>query len=483
MIPDLKILNQTIDSLYLRLFSCSEPSAFLDNLAAEMRLYKQDFSYSEPSVYFVDLPNLGRFEVISHGHAPYEFILTNPEICDIRIWNTDRFISPAAIDTGHIYLDFHSKYLQCQSDDYGLVDDFIKNIFELFYINIIGDWAKVSRADLAVDIQGFDFLWEDLQKFAKRSRKIDALSTEDYYLSQLGEIQEKILKPQMCDKGGSNFTSLKIQHETDTGNTLLELNPEQLAALKELLNLELNSPSLTRLIFAKKLQTCYFGRFGSKLYARTYIKDREIKISGKEFLKDFWLANGWDNESQVVRHEFSMSGDFLREFHCDPVISRDGCLHWKDFKRAIPQIWIYLTSDWLRHTTAENSLNSRSPNSEFWDCVSSAFSPATPIYQRESIPPLASEKLAGQIISQAIGCIRTASALIIGGWAKAYHWLSGEQEDYLPELLHALSDEILDSIQFTDIKAKRDHYGIDEFTDTQFSAALRRDKLKLGRGS
>jgi hypothetical protein len=27
------------------------------------------------------------------------------------------------------------------------------------------------------------------------------------------------------------------------------------------------------------------------------------------------------------------------------------------------------------------------------------------------------------------------------------------------------------------------HYGLDNFTDTQFSAALRRDRLKLGRGS
>jgi hypothetical protein len=87
------------------------------------------------------------------------------------------------------------------------------------------------------------------------------------------------------------------------------------------------------------------------------------------------------------------------------------------------------------------------------------------------------------LLAQATGCVRTAAALLIGGWSKAYHWLEGEQEDYLPELLNAIYENDISSITFTDVLAKRNKYGLDEFSDTMFSAALRRDKLKMGRGS
>jgi hypothetical protein len=312
MIP-LKLLNQTIDSLNLRLYSCSAPSPFLESLTPEMRLFKEDYRYDSPSQYFVDLPNLGRFEVLHKGNTPYEFVLMNKEIADIRVFNPDKFISKAAIDTGHLYINFHSKYLQCQSDDYHQVDDFVENCFQLFYQNKTADWCKVSRADLACDVQGFDFNWQDLKKFAKRSRKLEPMTLQEY-IDDINAIFD-LITPQMYDKGGCNDTSLKSHTDEETGNLTITLNPSQIASLSRLLKSEANNPELTRLIMTEEIQTCYFGRFGSKLYARLYNKSREIVISGKEFLRDIWLSNGWDGESKVVRSEFSLAGEFLREFH------------------------------------------------------------------------------------------------------------------------------------------------------------------------
>jgi hypothetical protein len=225
------------------------------------------------------------------------------------------------------------------------------------------------------------------------------------------------------------------------------------------------------------LQTTYIGRFGCKLYARIYVKSDEIKVSGKDYLKAFWQEKGWQEEDPVTRIEFSLSGDFLSEFWA----SEENSQHWIHFKNSIDNLWTYLSSDWLRHTTGENTLNSRSPKSEFWECVSSAFSPNT-TFARIPIPALPEENLAIQLINQAKGCLTSAAAMLIGGWHKAFGFSQGEQKEYLHNLINAIGLE-LHHITFEEIQQRRDHYGCDEYSDTAFSAALRQQRIKLGSGS
>jgi hypothetical protein len=177
-----------------------------------------------------------------------------------------------------------------------------------------------------------------------------------------------------------------------------------------------------------------------------------------------------------------LSGDFLKEFH--DLESGDNLHHWQDFKKNIPKIWNYCSKDWLRHTTAENSLNSRSPNSEFWDSVSTAF-PEASDYHRASIPAPPSESLAAQILAQAKGCIRTFAALIIGGYNRAFgngeKW--NDQEEIFSILIDEIGNDLNTDITFQEIQERRAKYGCDDFSDTAFSAALRKSRMNLGKGS
>jgi|NOAtaT_5_FD_contig_123_32523_length_3446_multi_7_in_2_out_0_4 hypothetical protein len=473
------LLNQTIDSLYLRLFSCSSPSIFLQSQLESWRTYKKNFDYANPTDLYIDLPNLGKFRLLHSGHTPYEFVLVNPEICDIRLFNPDKFLGKSSIQTGQIYLDFHSKYLQCQTDDYSLVDLFIENCYSLFYQTTTAEWAKVSRADLAVDVLGFEFDWQHLKQFCTRARKIDGHVTQESII-QLEELAQILSSPQTCDKGCYNDTSDKSHTEQTSTKSTIELDAKQLSSLVDLVNSAINQPHLERIIARKNLQTAYIGRFGSKLYARIYFKSNEIKISGKDYLQAFWKEKGWQPEDPVVRAEFSLSGDFLKEFWA----TEDNSQLWGNFKANIKQLWTYCTENWLRHTTSENTLNSRSPNSEFWDVVASAFD-TDHNFCRLPLPAPPTESLAAQILAQAKGCLKSFVALIIGGYQKAFGNGSTDwnQREFFDGLIDVIGKDLHDDITFQDIQERRDRYGCDEFSDTAFSAALRKNRMKLGRGS
>lgn len=504
-----QLLNQTLDSLDLRLFSHSAPNLGLTTEFQEWRNYKENFEHGKTEPYFVDFLGLGRFQLLHRGHSPYEFTFVNEEIGQIYLVNPDKFSTKFAINTGQIYINFRSKYLQCQSDDYSLVDRFVSSCFDNFFQQLRNTWVKVSRADLACDVSGIKFNWQDLSLLCSRSRKLDGLSSF-CTLSDLKEVRDVLskLKPQIDNKGASNDTSPKFQTEAVT------LNSKQISILQELVVQAIDSPSLSRAIFGKDLQTAYIGRFGSKIYARIYLKSEEIKINGKEWLTKIWENFGWQQGDQVWRTEFSLSGDFLKEFlisdlNQDDFISLatssfyDGqdksfkqitteayascgtnLHHWQDFKNNFYRLWTYCTRDWLRHTTGENSLNSRSPNSEYWDCVQSAFDKDLN-FCRLPLPAPPSESLAAQLLAQAKGCLKTFSALIIGGWKMAYgngldDW---HQKDFFHQMLDTISEDLKEDISFQDIEDRRNLYGCDDFTDTQFSTALRIHRMKLGRGS
>lgn len=475
--PNSILLNRTIDNLDLRLFSHSNFSASLFSQLTAWRKYKLDFDYSENSEpYFVQFNGLGTFKLLPFGHSPYEFTFVNEEIGQIYLVNPDKFVSAFSCNTGQLYINFRSKWLQCQSDDYGLVDTFIKNAFNLFFDKIHTPWTKVSRSDLASDIGGYKFGWSDLTQLCARSRIKDGLSSS-CTLKDLEEVRLHLLRlrPQIDNKGGDNCKT------TNQANIKANLSIKQLEILLELTDRAIADPSVSRTISGKNLQTAYIGRFQSKIYARIYDKSREIINSSKEYLKEFWAEKGWKEGDQVWRAEFSLSGDFLKEFHigCDANLQT-----WDNFKNNLEKLWTYCTSDWLRHTTGDKDTNSRSPNSEFWDCVSSAFSIDTN-FCRLPLPAPPSEALAMQIFAQAKGCLKTFAALVIGGFQSLYSGNKKDfkQEDYLEILITSMGQELQEEISIQDIAERRSYYGCDEFSDTQFSAAIREQRIKLGSGS
>ena len=506
----ISLLNQTLDSLDLRLYSHSLPSTFTTSNLKEWREYKENFDYSKTQEEcFFDFPLIGRFKLLPVGHAPYEFVLSNEEIAEIYVLNPDKFSTKFSKNTGQIFINFRSKFLQCQTDDYGLVDQICQNFYNLFFADIRSIYCKVSRADLAADCGSVSFGWQDLNNLCTRSRKKDGLSSF-CTLKDLQEVRAILskLRPLTGNKGASNDTSAKNHTEVPI------LTTKQIDILLELTSQAIDDPSMSRAIFGQDLETAYIGRFGSKIYARIYRKSNEIKISGKDYLESYWQEKGWQQGDPVWRTEFSLSGDFLKEFLISDLNNEDfiaiasnsfysgeeksfkkittetytECgtnLHdWHNFKNNIHRLWTYCTQNWLRHTTGENSLNSRSPNSPFWDCVCSAFEPDRN-FCRLPLPAPPTESLAAQLLAQAKGCLKTFSALIIGGYNRAFgngeYW--ADQKDIIPIMISEISKDLNHDINLSEIQARRSVYGCDDFSDTAFTAALRQHRMRLGRGS
>ncbi|MCA6605272.1 MAG: hypothetical protein IM533_12565, partial [Pseudanabaena sp. M007S1SP1A06QC] len=141
------VLNAGIDSLYLRVGSVSVASHFLTSRVADWRKYKEDFDYAKPVTRFIQLQGLGTFKLLHVGNAPYEFVLTNDQIGDIRIWNPDKFLGKSGLNTGQIYIDFRSSWLQQCDHTYSQVTEFCQTCLNLFFDFPVGSFVAISRVD------------------------------------------------------------------------------------------------------------------------------------------------------------------------------------------------------------------------------------------------------------------------------------------------------------------------------------------------
>ena len=106
-----RVLNVVVDSLDVRLFRRASPSWLLARHVPIWRNIVENFEFGDSPTY-VQLENLGTFRLKIGGRQPYEFVLINPQICDIRIWNPERWSSKSAAQTGQIYVSFRSVFLQ-----------------------------------------------------------------------------------------------------------------------------------------------------------------------------------------------------------------------------------------------------------------------------------------------------------------------------------------------------------------------------------
>lgn len=103
---------------------------------------------------------------------------------------------------------------------------------------------------------------------------------------------------------------------------------------------------------------------GGPMAARLYDKTLELAKSGKDWLRPLWTARGWDGEARVLRLEFEIKRDTLKGFELAElgrVLS------------ALPGLWSYCTTEWLRLTipSAEDATRSRWPVHPLWQLLSS----------------------------------------------------------------------------------------------------------------
>ena len=105
---------------------------------------------------------------------------------------------------------------------------------------------------------------------------------------------------------------------------------------------------------------CAFGR-GGAITGRLYNKTTEIKKSNKEFFKELWKKEGWDESQEVWRLEFQLRKDFLNAMSTSSM---------PDLALTINDIWRYCTNEWLRLAVDDGTENrSRWPNDELWQKI------------------------------------------------------------------------------------------------------------------
>lgn len=457
----LSLLNTVIDSLDLRVCKIAAPSEWLKTQIAPWRKYQDESSFdSDP--YLVEFPELGSWRLKFSGRKPYEFVLINPNICDVYIWNPDKWESAISTQTGQLYISFRSRYLQIAGIEQ--VQLLVDKLAALLFSSGSGGFCRVARVDPAVDIQlERGFTWSDLPNFVSRSRYRDvAADSENSPFNAAKQVLENLRSPQGITRG-----------------VLPTISPDQIAVLQQALDFASAGDDgyLYRICHNRQPQTLYFGRFGSPVYARIYDKLASLDKQDKGYMRDIWAVGGWDNESPVWRFEFSLSGDFLKEA-VDLMNPNDlgelphDLREFDTFLAALPQIWQYLTQNWLRFTQPSPTDKNlwRSPLSPIWELVQQAFPVAIPIIRLRPPRHLDDEQLLAQLkgVALSLAAKRSACDSLTGAAYSCWFdvWKYFESSSFEP-----------------DLKERRRLLGIDDLSDTNFSAEIRSERMIDGSSS
>lgn len=127
---------------------------------------------------------------------------------------------------------------------------------------------------------------------------------------------------------------------------------------------------------------------GQTILCRIYNKVKEIQKSGKEWFKEIWQKNSWNEEKPVWRVEFQLRRKVLKEFSFDSV---------EDTFLELDQLWRYLTCNWLeirKPKKNEKVTNWKLTNK--WKVVQSAIDYIVPALIRLKIKKGNLEKLKAQ---------------------------------------------------------------------------------------
>ncbi len=450
------ILNSCIDSLDLRVLRFASPSSWLKERLPSWRDFQQT---SEPNCdpFIVELPGLGSFRLRPTKSRPYELVLINSEIGDIRIWNPEKWSTAIAGATGQFYVSFRSKFLQFQGIEG--VRGFITALESLFCIPFDSEaaagWERVTRVDLAADMQqAIGYGWTDLDRFVTRARQKD-INPDSSILSE--QIKDVLASPLADNKGGATYN----------------VSADLLSKVAQALTCEPSEDGYVYRVVAKKEpQTIYFGRFASPLYARLYDKLASLDRQHKGYMRDVWTDAGWDGTSPVWRHEFSLSGDFLRAIANLETGEIEDLREFELFLTAIPRIWQYLTCDWLRFTKPEpeDSNPWRWELADSWSVLQMAFASPTSIVRRH--PPRCPDDK--QLKAQMLGVALTIAAKRAS---------SNTDETAFESIFRDFVSWVDEPDFYHRLKQRRQVLGVDDFSDTSLSALYRVERLAEGYGS
>lgn len=495
------IVNRVVDSLDVRIYRACQPSDWLKTEYAVWDAFIQEKRHGEHLC--VEVPNLGTFKV-QPSRKPYRIVLINDKIGDIRIWNLPGWHTGNCAETGMLYVSFRSEFLQFN----GLAGAkaFIEQVRALFFsgssltnsdnpsqVTYGADWCRISRADLAVDQVRHERLkWADIDNYVCRSRVLKDTLTTPYgkevheTVKDVSRVSNDVLrscapKPQLDNKGvhktvdQRNGCSARPRGEV---SELEQIAARTLAEFAEHVQSELGierQAAVSRVLAARTPQTVYFGRKDGHLYLREYNKLLSIPQHDKLYMLETWRANGWTGAGGVWRCEFSMDGDFLRQFVDTSTGERVDLRELDLFEAWIPRVWGYLTHTWIRHTVNDRGVRrgflrpAERPCSARWKTVQQAWGEARD-YKRVRRTP---EPVIDQMMKQVKGCLATIAAKLS----------PGTKEIAFPKLLGNLTTWSQMKETEEKVLERRKLFGDDDYSDSALSAMFRADRMRLGRGS
>jgi len=415
-----KVVLSGVDTLTITAGGMCSPSDFVLEQFNIWNEYQQKYENNEE--YSTIEINGEWWELFPFSSRHYKYQFYNREIGFVKLFNPEKW-NNGAIGKQQVHITFYPKFLHRYSgnDLYNQVT----NIIAQFVDNINNVSIQISRLDLHTDITNGSsfFTQEQINNTISRSR-----IRQSYYGDnelQLNDSEEQFLKnPLINNKGVSKIPSGLLDK-----------------LIKNYYQQDIAGANQT--ISKKELETCYFGKKETaSLWGKFYNKTQCVKDKNDSDTPLLWLDNGYNGIDTVVRVEFSMRRDFLKEIDNGEYVNLQSAL------KNLDKLWCYLTTEWLRMVDKVEVNNSmKSVITDFWSLVTKSF--LTPI--KISIRKKNYNAKINQLWSQGLGCIKQMISVGMNANEDLY---------FVNSVTQALNEVLSSSYHRSEYYERRKHLGI-----------------------
>jgi hypothetical protein len=383
-----KVLLTGVDSLVITLGGNVAPSSWLKEHQSIWKEYQEQHSQSpDDKQYITDEINGEWWCVKPYGIGHYKYVLDNPEIGHLRVWNVDKW-SSASRTKQHIYFDLRSSWLHKRTPQQ-LHNDIVEMLGGFFEFHDPSELnIQITRIDLHSDISnGSTFLTHaQVDNSISRSKYRERFNGDDTI--KLTSKEKDFLK------GGQSYNKSPQK---------LMSNEEVQSLFKKVLQMEQhqNSYGVDSMVHKRDIESVYYGKRGGDIWGKIYDKTKCVKTKSDNDTPLLWIENGWNKTDTIIRTEFSMRRAFIKE------LDNGSYVLLSDFIKNISSIWEWVTSKWLRLVDKINRNNIQtSPISQFWLVVQLSFKNATNnIIRKRNF-----HGKVNQLIKQGLGCLQQAAA-------------------------------------------------------------------------
>ena len=418
--PDHQVVLSGVDTLTITAGGICSPSEMVLEQFEMWNQYQQEHENNEE---FSTIEINGEWwELFPYSCRHYKYQFYNREIGFVKLFNPEKW-NNGAVGKQQVHITFYPKFLHRYSGD-DLYNQ-VTNIIAQFVDNINNVLIQISRLDLHTDVTNGSsfFTQEQINNTISRSR-----IRQSYYGDgelQLNDSEEQFLKnPLSNNKGVSKIP-------TGLLDKLIKNYYQQDVA------------GANQTISKKELETCYFGKKETaSLWGKFYNKTQCVKDKNDSDTPLLWLDNGYNGSDCVIRIEFSMRRDFLKEIDNGEYVNLRSAL------KNLDKLWCYLTTEWCRMVNKVEVNNSmKSVITDFWSLVTKSFS--API--KVSIRKKNYNAKINQLWSQGLGCIKQMISVGMNANDDAY---------FVNSVTQALNEVLSSSYHRSEYYERRKHLGI-----------------------